>query len=346
MLQVRNETLPARQPPVRADPDQDVAVGSRRRAHIAPGARSARILAACARYLPMLALLAAALPARSVLIEETLQVPVRFEQPGQSGARQNVFLTVVRDSARARAPFALVLHGRPAAASGFAAMGQQKYPANSRFLAGLGFVVLIPTRIGYGVTAGPDLEFTGTCENKDYARGLRAVLGQMRQILDYGRTLPYVDPARGIVLGESFGGAAAIASASSDLPGVVGAVNVAGGDGGDLHHLDEPCRPDQLRETFAGYGRTNRLPTLWLYSRNDRFWGPRYPGTWFDAFVQAGGRGEFVSLPEDRNNGHYVFTRNLAAWSGPFERFVRALGFAAPGPKADASAPPRPGAAQ
>jgi hypothetical protein len=111
------------------------------------------------------------------------------------------------------------------------------------------------------------------------------------------------------------------------------AVNISGGDGGNARtRADEPCRPDQMRETFARYGSANRLPTLWMYSANDRVWGPVYPRQWFAAFTHAGGRGQFVELPADKNNGHYIFNRNAAAWHPAFEAFLgqAALGDARP----------------
>jgi homoserine acetyltransferase len=94
-----------------------------------------------------------------------------------------------------------------------------------------------------------------------------------------------------------------------------------------LDHLEKPCRPDQLRDVFAHYGKTNRVPNLWMYSLNDRLWGTQYPKQWFDAFHQAGGKGEFVQLPADKNNGHYIFVRNAEAWHPAFEAFIKKLGF-------------------
>jgi hypothetical protein len=64
-----------------------------------------------------------------------------------------------------------------------------------------------------------------------------------------------------------------------------------------------------------------------MYSLNDRYWGTEYPKQWFDAFIHSGGKGEFVSLPADKNNGHYIFTRNAMAWHPAFETFIHKLGF-------------------
>jgi hypothetical protein len=69
-----------------------------------------------------------------------------------------------------------------------------------------------------------------------------------------------------------------------------------------------------------------------MYSANDRFWGPRLPSEWYGAYARAGGRGRFVELPADKNNGHFIFTRNPPAWHPAFEEFAAAIGLRNPGP--------------
>jgi dienelactone hydrolase len=260
------------------------------------------------------------------IIEQTVAVPISAESSGAAPLRRAMQVVIVREAGPGRRPFLVLHHGRSAYASERMALGLANYPANSRYFASMGFVVLVPTRVGYGVTGGPDLENTGDCDSKRYAAGVAPAVSETRELLGYAATLPYVDQEHGIVVGESFGGLVAVAMASTDTTGLVAAVSIAGGDGGDLRRrVDQPCRPDQLSETFAAYGRTNRLPTLWMYSANDRVWGPVYPRRWFAAFTGAGGRGQFAALPADKNNGHFIFNRNPQAWHPAFERFLAGL---------------------
>ena len=274
----------------------------------------------------LVTLLAPSLSAASEIIEQTIEVPVQVQPRDGPEVRQNIAVTIVREATADRRPFLVLLHGRGTSPAERTAMGLKTYPANSRYFASKGFVVLVPTRVGYGVSRGPDVEYTGTCQSKHFADGVAVAVIETRQVLRYAERLAYVDPDHGIVVGESFGGLVAIAIAADDIRGVVAAVNISGGDGGNVRtRVDEPCRPDQMRETFARYGSANRLPTLWMYSANDRMWGPVYPKQWFAAFTQAGGRGQFVDLPADKNNGHYIFSRNAAAWHPAFESFLAGL---------------------
>jgi dienelactone hydrolase len=260
------------------------------------------------------------------VIEQTVAVPVEIQRPGAAPVRQAIQVVIVREAGKGRRPFLVLHHGRGTDPAERSTLGLANYPANSRYFASRGFVVLMPTRIGYGVTGGPDLENTGDCAFKRYTDGVAPALSETRALLAYAAKLPYVDAAHGIVVGESFGGLVAVAAASTDIPGLIATVSFAGGDGGDLRrHVDNPCRPDLLGEAFEGYGRTNRLPTLWMYSANDRVWGPVYPQRWFAAFTKAGGRGQFVALPADKNNGHFIFNRNPPAWRPAFEGFLAGL---------------------
>jgi dienelactone hydrolase len=274
-----------------------------------------------------LAILACPMPAQSEIIEETVRVPANIQAAAGVVVEHQLVMTIVRDTKQKKSPYIIIHHGRPDSPIRFAVMGQQRYPANANYFVAKGFVVLIPTRIGYGLTGGSDVEYTGECENKNYLRGVAPLVSETKQILSYAEKLSYVDTSRGLVLGESFGGIGAIAMASSELSSVIGVVNISGGDGGSLEHLEKPCRPDQLSDAFTSYGKTNRVPSLWMYSQNDRYWGTRYPKQWFDAFKQAGGKAEFVNLPADKNNGHYIFVRNPEAWHPAFEGFIRQLGF-------------------
>jgi len=270
---------------------------------------------------------ARAAPARADgVVSETLHVPVRVLPSPGTPLTQNIDVAVIRNDGTQRRPFLLLLHGRSADPAERARLALPIYPANTHYLAVQGFVVLIPLRIGYGILGGPDLEATGACDDKHFTSGILPALEETRQVLAYAATLPYVDTQHGIVMGESFGGLVAIAAAAAPWPGVVAAVSIAGGDGGDsLHRPDRPCGAERLLQTFAAYGAANRVPTLWLYSANDRLWGVELPRAWYAAFVGAGGHGEFAELPADKNNGHFIFNRNAAAWHPAFERFIASL---------------------
>ena len=280
----------------------------------------------------LLLLLAVALPAGARIVEETVELQATVKNAYGKEVTHPFKVTVFRDDARQRAPFLLLNHGRSFRPEDMAKMGRVRYTDNSRYFVERGFAVFVPTRIGYGVTGGEDVEYTGNCSQRNYPAGYEAAAQQSVVTIEYARARPYVEPERGLAVGQSFGGATAIALAAKNLPGLLGAVNFARGGGGNPETQPErPCRPDLLREMFASYGVQARIPTLWLYSENDRYFGVKLPREWFDAFLAKGGAGRFVQLPPLDpalgNDGHATFTRNPPAWKPHFEAFLKERGF-------------------
>ena len=265
----------------------------------------------------------------AAVIEEVIEVSVSASTAQGQTLSQSIPVTIWRDDTRDNAPFLVLNHGRPATSAGVAGMGRQRYSANSRYFVAKGFVVLIPTRLGYGPAGGgTDVEYAGPCQNRVYARVFRTAAEQTLAVLRLAKTLPYVDTNRGILVGQSVGGAVTLALASLNVEGVAAAVNFSGGAGGNPDTSPErPCRPDLIENTFSDYARTAKVPTLWLYSENDRYWGTLLPRKWFDAFVAGGGRGTFVQLPAFKADGHPSFTANAGAWKPAFEEFLKSAGF-------------------
>jgi len=262
------------------------------------------------------------------VVEEVAELPVEVADIHGRVVRQPIKLTIWRDDQRRVSPFLVLNHGRAVTAGERQKLGRAKYSDNSKYFVALGFAVFVPTRVGYGVTGGEDVEDSGSCMGKNYAPVYRAAAQQSLRVIEYAKTLPYIDANRGIIVGQSFGGMTSITLAAMNVSGVLGAINFAGGGGGNPQTRPaNPCRPDLLKELFAAYGAVSRTPTLWLYSENDQFMGIEYPRAWFNGFVEKGGNGTFIRLPPLVPDGHPSFTRNPAAWRPAVEAFLKSVGF-------------------
>lgn len=260
-------------------------------------------------------------------IEETWSVPVSVMNADGAIVSRRLVVTAVRDPGRERYPLLVLNHGRAPDPSVRAQLGRVRLAEQAAYFASLGFQVVVPTRIGYGATGGEDLENTGPCHRKNYRPGFEVAAQQVLQVIDAARSRPEVDASRTVVVGQSFGGATAIALAAKNPPGVKLVINFAGGGGGDPRlHPGEPCAPDQQAALFAEYGRTARVPTVWIYSVNDRYMGP-YPAQWFDAYRGAGGIGQYYLMPSFGRDGHQLFARGLAQWKPLVARALEEAGF-------------------
>jgi len=265
------------------------------------------------------------------LIEEVIKVPVKVANNYGKEVAQDIVVTVFYDDTAPKPYPLLVLgHGRDAEPAGRAAMGRAKYSANSRWLTRLGFMVAVPTRIGYGESGGEDVEDTGECNRKNYPPGYAAAAEQTLKVLDTLRQRHDTAKDRAIIMGQSFGGTTAITVAAQNPAGIQATINFAGGGGGNPKTKpQDPCAAPLLKSMFSDYGKTARIPTLWNYTENDMFFGPKLPKEWFDAFKAAGGVGEYKLYPAHGDDGHSLFTRAPEVWQPRVLEFLRANGYPA-----------------
>jgi dienelactone hydrolase len=260
-------------------------------------------------------------------LEEVIEVPVSVKTIYGQEANQTIKVTVFRNDRREKAPYLVLNHGRPSEAD-FVGMKRQRFPEISRYFVSLGFVVFVPTRVGYGESGGLDVEYSGRCDDRNFAPAFAAAADQTVAVLKTAMSLPYVSLSRGIVVGQSFGGMTSITLATREIPGLLGAVNFAGGSGGNPAERPEyPCSAPRLAALYREYGAASKVPTLWLYSENDRYWGAELPKKWFNGFVDAGAKGRFIQLPPYRDNGHGIFAGNPGSWKPAFEAFLHDIGF-------------------
>jgi dienelactone hydrolase len=251
------------------------------------------------------------------------------------GGRQtrNMFLTLFRPKGKGPFPLAVIVHGRATSAGKRASPEYFRYENAARYFVRKGFLVLVPTRVGYGATGqGFDPEASGAGNRRDYRLTLNAASTQVLAAIEYGRALPDADAARIVLVGQSVGGFTTVASAAKNPPGLVAAINFAGGAGGDPEkHPGVPVAAGQLKELFFEMGRQVRVPMLWVYTENDRFFGPEYSKAWAKAFADAGGGVDFHLLPPFKENGHFLFDQGCDIWMPLVEDYLNRAGFREPG---------------
>jgi dienelactone hydrolase len=275
----------------------------------------------------VLSLSATAASAR--VVESEQDVPVTVKDLYGKTVERAVRLTVFVDD-ETPVPHAILLvnHGRAGTAQERADFGRARYADISRHFARYGFLVALPTRVGYGVTGGDDVEDSGGCTSRRFLPGFTAAAAQTQAVLDVLATRPDVLRDRTVLLGQSYGGATTVALASKNLPGVVAAINIAGGAGGDPKARPrDPCSPSRLESLYGDFGETARVPMLWLYTENDLYWGPELPKAWFKAYRAHGAPAQMVQFPPHGEDGHGLFTRFPDVWKPAVEGFLREQGF-------------------
>ena len=201
-----------------------------------------------------------------------------------------------------------------------------------------GYMVVAPTGSGYGAAALDEPErglFSsfysriGRCENPNFRDAGLAVALLDKWIIEYMAEQKRIVPDNVIVVGQSAGGWAAIALSSQNLPSVRAIITFAAGRGGRVGgKANNNCAPDRLVIATGEFGRTARVPMLWIYSENDTFFGPALSKRMHEAYVAAGGRAEYHMLPPFGNDGHFLIgsADAIPLWAplvGPFLEKVR-----------------------
>ena len=137
-------------------------------------------------------------------------------------------------------------------------------------------------------------------------------------------TLKRIVPNNVIVVGQSAGGWASIALSSVNPPPVKAIITFAAGRGGRVDGKpNNNCAPDKLVEATGEFGRTSRVPMLWMYIENDTFFGPALSKRMHAAFTAAGGNAEYHLFPPHRRRRAFLRRRggrrsDLVAVGGAF----------------------------
>ena len=231
---------------------------------------------------------------------------------------------VFRPAGQGPFPLAIISHGSPPDASRRPGMDVPTFAAASNWLLQRGYMVALPLRRGYGETGGPWRENYGSCSNPDYYHAGLVTAEDIQAAVGYFRNRPEVARDRVLLIGQSAGGWGSIATASRNPAGVIAVLNFAGGRGGNPRTGN--CTPQRLVHAAGRYGATARIPSLWLYSANDKFFAPDLSRKMFDAFVRAGGKADYIALPAFGADGHEVFVDGRALWQPPVETFLATIG--------------------
>ena len=209
-----------------------------------------------------------------------------------------------------------------------AQMPQPEYRALAAFLVARGFAVLVPERPGHGATAGKYLEDQGGCDEADYARAGRATAGEIAAAADFLRKQSFVRQDGMLIVGHSAGAWGALALASDNPQDVSAIIAFAAGRGGHANDMpNQVCAPHTLLAAAAEFGKTARVPVIWLVAANDSYFSPGLSKQLADAFRSGGDKVEFHVLPVSGSEGHWLAeTEAGVKLAGPeMERALKAL---------------------
>ena len=222
-------------------------------------------------------------------------------------------------------PLAVINHGTNQVTIDRVPMPMPDFPGLTAWLVARNYAVLLPQRPGHGETGGRYLEDQGPCERPRYVESGQATADSIAAAIDFMTKQPFIRPTGVLVIGNSAGAWGALALASRNPKNVAAIVNFAGGRGGrNRGQPDNNCSPERLVAAAAEFGRTARIPTLWLYAENDSYFPPDLSRRMAAAYTAAGGKAGYVLLPPVPGEGHGLINASppAAPWIVPLERFL------------------------
>lgn len=182
-------------------------------------------------------------------------------------------------------------------------------------------------RRGYGTSPGGRVDSVGGCSNAAYLPAAAVAVADLRAAIDAMARRPDVTTTGMIAAGHSAGGLATVALSAQAPAGLVAAISFAGGRGS--RDDDDICNEDGLVQAFASFGKTSRVPMLWVYATNDSYFGPDLARRLHDGFRANGGNAKFIAAPPYGDDGHYLYSVVARPqWTPYLDAFLRERGLA------------------
>ena len=215
--------------------------------------------------------------------------------------------------------------------------GEGVAPAVIRFFVSRGYTLVVPQRRGRGESSGTYIEecsvITGACTIAEQMaltdRGLREALLDTNAVIDQVVLGPLVPRGSKLLLaGQSRGGFLSLILAGERPSLVKGVINFAGGwqsmqpslsdaDFKERLNLQTP-RLAKAAKQFAG-------PSIWIYAVRDPFYRDDAPRMLLDAWREAGGQAEYVTITEHSLvNAHLALT-DASLWGRQMAAFLNFL---------------------
>ena len=253
---------------------------------------------------------------------EDLRIPMAAAGP------QGLEAFLVRPAPSGRYPLALINHGTPRDSADRVTMTARSYYGIALEFARRGFAALIVMRRGYGTSPGGFADSYRSCATAAYLPAAAAAVADLRAAVEAMKKREDVSLQGMIAVDHSAGGLATVALAAQAPQGLAAAINFAGGRGS--YSEGKICNEKGLVQTFGEFGKTSRIPMLWVYATNDMFFAPPLAHHFYDAFRTGGGNAAFIDAPAFGQDGHYLFSaEGRQQWTPLVDVFLRDHGLGA-----------------
>ncbi|MES2298667.1 MAG: CocE/NonD family hydrolase [Pseudomonadota bacterium] len=265
----------------------------------------------CALLLPSLA------SEQLVFVEASLNEHIVMVPAGRD-QRALLETTVFQPDGAGPFPLLIINHGKEA--------GLPRQQPRERFIfmatafVKRGYAVMVPMRQGFADSGGSYIDYG--CDMTAHGHAQAA---DVRDVIEFARAQPSIDSDRIVVAGQSYGGLATLALGTTDIDGVRGLINFAGG----LRDNGGSCNwRAALVKAFGQYGAASKLDSLWIYGANDSLFAPPLVTRLHKAFTGAGGNATLVRAGPFKRDAHLLLASRDGeqVWLPELIRFLERIG--------------------
>ena len=225
-------------------------------------------------------------------------------------------------------PLALITPGTPRNHEEIPKRTAMLFFAQAMEFARRGFGVAVVMRKGFGHSGGGLSRYLNdSCTSPPYLLRTKQASNDLKEAISYLSSMPQFDTSKTIVIGVSTGGLAILgltAFPPEPKDGVVVAgINFAGGSGS--YSNGRICGGESaLISVFKELGKTSRIPSLWIYSKNDLYFGPNLANQLYEAFNLSGGKANLVIAEPYQEDGHNLFNKGgISIWTPIIDKFLK-----------------------
>jgi pimeloyl-ACP methyl ester carboxylesterase len=205
------------------------------------------------------------------------------------------------------------------------------------FFLSRGYTVVAPMRRGRSESTGTFVEecseYVKPCTAAEQAtitdRSIKEALLDTNAVIDQlilGRIVPR--NAKILAVGHSRGGFLSLLLAGERPQAVKGIVNFAGGWRIVSSQLAESIRGERMRtqiEPLARAAKRTTVPSIWLYAVRDPFYAEGKPQELVQAWLDAGGKAEFVYITNHSLENAHALPSASALWSHHVDAFLKTV---------------------
>jgi dienelactone hydrolase len=205
-------------------------------------------------------------------------------------------------------------------------LGPGSMQSEALWFARRGWAVAIVMRRGMGGNGGELMDKPEHCSKDLFERQEAHGTPDLKAAYAFLSQQPQIDASRTIAVGLFEGGAMSMWLARDPPLGLKAVINFRGGWESDPGWLGgTKCIRDAIVPAFADLGAQASLPMLWIYPKNDHFFGTAATSAAQKSFNAAGGHAQLEIIPKPSDKVSYPFTVDPAEWAPLVEAFLQHL---------------------